>query len=141
MFFKRFFNTRITAWKLSVFGVILVRISPHSDRITPNTDIFCAVDLLIDICKNYERRWQNAGCFSNVDFKKNLIFYISDQFQLLFFFWFCDQLFLNLNYSGTETIFFMWFPMLGVSFLLYSKCYLQKYLTFSIKKQVFFDYC
>ena len=36
-----------TAWKVSIFGFILVHIFPHSDwiqtRITPNTDIFYAV--------------------------------------------------------------------------------------------------
>ena len=32
-----------TAWKVFVFGVILVRIFPHADWITPNTDGFYAV--------------------------------------------------------------------------------------------------
>ena len=38
-------NWEITAWKVSVFGVILVRIFPHSDWITPNKDTFYAVDV------------------------------------------------------------------------------------------------
>ena len=41
------FWVAFTAWKLSIFGVILVRIFPHLDwlqtRITPNTDNFYAV--------------------------------------------------------------------------------------------------
>ena len=41
------FNWTNTAWKVSIFGVFLVRISEHSDwirtRKTPNTDIFDAV--------------------------------------------------------------------------------------------------
>ena len=32
-----------TVWKVSLFGVILVRIPPHSDWITSNTDTLCAV--------------------------------------------------------------------------------------------------
>ena len=32
-----FFFTRFTAWKVSVFGVILVHIFPHSDRIRRGT--------------------------------------------------------------------------------------------------------
>ena len=35
----------ITTWKVSVFGVILVRIFQHTDWITPNKDTFCAVIL------------------------------------------------------------------------------------------------
>ena len=35
-----------TAWKVSVFGVILVRIFPHSDWVTRNTDTFYAVKMI-----------------------------------------------------------------------------------------------
>ena len=45
-----FFFIAYTAWKVSIFGVILVLIFPHSDwirkvmtRITPNTDTFHAL--------------------------------------------------------------------------------------------------
>ena len=37
------FLTSETTWKVSVFGVILARIFPHSNWITPNTDTFYAV--------------------------------------------------------------------------------------------------
>ena len=76
-----------TAWKLSVFGVILVRIFPHSNwirtRVTPNKDTFyavknvCNLNLLIlctwlfelsiqireNITKNvkYWKRWRTNG--------------------------------------------------------------------------------
>ena len=39
----------LTAWKVSVFGVILVRIFPHLDWITSNTDTFCALFILLAV--------------------------------------------------------------------------------------------
>ena len=51
-----------TAWKLSIFEVILVRIFPHLDwartRITPNMDTFYAV-------LRWERKWH---CSKNIEF-------------------------------------------------------------------------
>ena len=49
LFFKFFITVFVThtVWKVSVFGVILVRIFPHSDGITPNTDTFYAVSYFI----------------------------------------------------------------------------------------------
>ena len=50
--------SRITAWKVSVFEVILLCIFSNSDwirtRITPNTDTFCAVYT----CNMYSTCWQ-----------------------------------------------------------------------------------
>ena len=58
-----------TAWNVCVFGVILIRIFPHSDWITPDTGTFSGsvlgtLDTIImnlyiafDICKKYFKIW------------------------------------------------------------------------------------
>ena len=48
-FYFASWNIMITAWKVSGFGVFLVRIFPHSDWITPNTKTFYAVKGTISI--------------------------------------------------------------------------------------------
>ena len=44
MLFLLMKKIKITAWKVSVFGVVLVPIFPHLDWISPNTDTFYAVN-------------------------------------------------------------------------------------------------
>ena len=63
-----------TAWKVSVFGVILVRIFPHSDwirnRITPNTDPFYAVWKFFHFSKGeivLPKIDQKSACVDDVD--------------------------------------------------------------------------
>ena len=76
--------TPTTGWKVSVFGVILVRIFPHSDwiqfeygkiwmRITPNTNTFYAVNLYVRTnqchCKSH------VICIKFFNFSKNRQFH------------------------------------------------------------------
>ena len=70
-----------TAWKVSVFGVLLVRIFPHLDwirtRKTPNRDIFHAVKLLPSmIYETIYSRMDQVNSWKTAFKKFELIWYV-----------------------------------------------------------------
>ena len=88
-----YFLITFTEWKVSVFGVFLVRISPHSNwirrvslriwsecgkirtRKTPNTDTFRAVFLVSKLCRN-RVIWNSAWISTNQCFSEMCQFFV-----------------------------------------------------------------
>ena len=55
-------NQKLTAWKVSVLRVILVRMRENTDRITPNKDAFYAVTHFNYSKKVWGRKLKVSGC-------------------------------------------------------------------------------
>ena len=94
-----------TVLKVSVFGIILVRIFPHSEWITPNTDTFYAVGSLI-LSKNrqesgYDVKLLSTGIPTGLFFNLKLQryqFFLEPKFHSS-----CSRVFLNSEYFRKVT--------------------------------------
>ena len=119
-----------TVLKVSVFGIILVRIFPHSEWITPNTDTFYAVGSLI-LSKNrqesgYDVKLLSTGIPTGLFFNLKLQryqFFLEPKFHSS-----CSRVFLNSEYLDS------YFPIC-------SSHLLDVFYSISIRSVNLWDHC